>query len=312
MKGILSKFIWFRFKQVGRLLGDIGWVRTGVLVLLLSALFFNSLSNQLFNKPLLLILLYPSIILPFHLQRNDDVFLMQFPINKRWVYIAEYNLIMLPFTIVVAFFSHLYIVSAGHALASLVALIPSYQKPKIHPGKKRLIKRIPYLLFEWRGFFRKYYLFFVFSYFAALLLSKHLFIVPLFILFWIVCFSEAFNHLESKEMIEEYPAEKSFLTSKLINHSVFIHLLFSPLYLLFLFFHYQVWYILILCIILAELSVVFFLYYKYSRVDLFESTVKNQLPYILFLAATILFFPIGVLLLYLYRNRAQSALHPHA
>src|SRR5699024_5703791 len=126
------------------------------------------------------------------------------------------------------------------------------------------------------------------------------------ILFLLGFLPEVYNQLESKELIEIYSTNSSFLSSKLKDHSVFIQLLFLPLYLLFVVFHYQFWYLLIYLIIIFELSFCFGLFYNYSQIQISNSNIHNHFPFALFFIVFIVFFPIGCFIIYLYWTKAQK------
>lgn len=302
----LSKFIQFRFKQIGRSLKEVGIVRTIIIFAFLVATFIG-FSKLIIERNLLLIPIYLALSLPFHLSRKDQSFLRKLTIPIKIVWATEYNLIAVPFTIFFAINQQWQLVLLGHLLTTLIIFIPnSIVAKQSSLGREKFITLIPKHLFEWRSYFRKRKYMFSIPYLLTLALSFSLFAQFIGILFLLGFLPEVYNQLESKELIEIYSTNSSFLSSKLKDHSVFIQLLFLPLYLLFVVFHYQFWYLLIYLIIIVELSVCFGLLYKYSRIQISKSNIHNQLPFAIFFIASIVFFPIGCFIIYLYWTKAQK------
>lgn len=305
---ILSKFIQFRLKQVCRLLKEVGYFRTIFLALLLLIAFIG-FSKLIAEQALLLIPIYLALCLSLHFSRKDNSFLRKLAIPRKVVWATEYNLIVFSFTILLVYYQQWQVALLGHILATLIIFISnSIAIKQISLEKERIIALIPEHLFEWKSYFRKRKYTFLIYYLLTAFLSFSFFAQLIGILILLAFLPEVYNHLESKELIETYPNKASFLSAKLKDHSFFIHILFLPLYLLFIVFHYQLWYLLIFLVLLVELSVCFGLLYKYSQIYIAKTNVHNQLPFAIFFIASILFFPIGCFFIYLYWTKAQEML----
>src|SRR5699024_1381405 len=188
----LSKFIQFRFKQIGRSLKEVGIVRTIIIFAFLVATFIG-FSKLIIERNLLLIPIYLALSLPFHLSRKDQLFLRNFTIHQQW------QLVLL-----------------CHLLTTLIIFIPNSSVAKQSSlGREKFITLIPKHLFEWRSYSRKRKYMFSIPYLLTLALSFSLFAQFIGILFLLGFLPEVYNQLESKELIEIYPTNSYFLSSNL-------------------------------------------------------------------------------------------------
>jgi hypothetical protein len=312
LKSLLSKILLFRLKQLWRLFKQVGYVRIVLIAIVVAGFLVFELPNLISNNDFLTVLIYPSIILPIHLLRKDQGFLRKLNFQKEAILAGEYNTLALPFSLFLAFFQQWPAIFIGHFLITIILFLPSIKVEKKYRDNSQFTKWIPVKLFEWRSYMRqrKYFLLVCFG--ITGLLSAYAIAMFLAILILVASFSEAFTHIESKELIESYPRSSNFLWSKLKDHSGFIHLLFLPFYALFLLFHLELWYILILLLIIIECSICFCLLYKYSWFGYSKSEIHNQVPFVIFFISTILFFPVGIAFLYFYWQKAINALPEYA
>lgn len=308
MKSLLSKILIFRLKQLWRLFKQVGIVRIVLLAIVVAGFLVFELPNLISNNDFLAVPIYPSIILPIHLLRKDQGFLRKLNFQKEAILAVEYNTLALPFSLFLAFFQQWPAIFIGHFLISIILFLPSIKVEKRYRSNSQFINWIPVKLFEWRSYMRQRKYFLLVLFVITALLSAYAIAMSIAILILVAGFSEAFTHLESKELIEAYPQKSNFLSSKLKDHSVFIHLLFLPCYALFLLFHLELWYILVLLLIIIECSICFCLLYKYSWFGYAKSAIHNQVPFVIFFISTILFFPIGIAFLYFYWRKAIKAL----
>ncbi|MEL7834674.1 hypothetical protein [Fodinibius sp. Rm-B-1B1-1] len=307
MESLVSKILIFRLKQLWRLFKQVGFARTFLLVIITSLLVFE-LPDLISGNGLLAVLIYPLIILPIHLLRKDQSFLRKLDLQKEIIFAGEYHSLILPYSLFLVYFQQWSAIVFGHLLITLILFLPSLKVEKKYQGNSPFIKWIPVNLFEWRSYMRQRKFFLLFSFVFMVLLSSNAIAISVAMLILAASFSEAFTHLESKELIEAYPRNSNFLWAKLKDHSMFIHLLFLPFYVLFLLFHLELWYILVLLLIITECSICFCLLYKYSWFGQAKSEIHNQIPFVIFFISTILFFPIGIAFLYFYWKKAINAL----
>lgn len=312
MKSLVSKILIFRLKQLWRLFKQVGFVRTFLLSIVVASFLFFELPDLISGNGLLTVLIYPLIIFPIHLLRKDQDFLRKLELSKEVILAGEYHSLVLLYSLFLIYFQQWSTIFLGHLLITIILLLPSINVERTYRVNSRFIKWIPVKLFEWRSHIRQRKFFLLFGYAFIVLLSPYAIAMSIAILILAASFSEAFTHLESKELIEAYPRNSNFLWSKLKDHSGFIHLLFLPFYVLFLLFHPELWYILVLLLIIIECSVCFCLLYKYSWFGFSKSEIHNQIPFIIFFVSTIIFFPIGIAFLYFYWKKAINALPEYA
>lgn len=312
MKSIVFKILIFRLKQLWRLFKQVGFVRVILLAIIIASFLLFELPDLISANGLSAVLVYPLIILPIHLLRKDQGFLRKLDLPKETILAGEYHSLVLSYSFFLVYFQQWGAIFLGHLSITIILLFPSIKVQKRYQDNSRLIKWIPVNLFEWRSYMRQRKFFLLFGFSFIVLISSYAIAMSIAILILAASFSEAFTHLESKELIEAYPRNSNFLWSKLKDHSVFIHLLYLPFYVLFLLFNLELWYILILLLIIIECSVCFCLLYKYSWFGFTESAIHNQIPFAVFFISTILFFPIGIGLLYFYWRKAINALPEYA
>lgn len=308
MDSLLSKILIFRLNQLWRLFKQVGFARIFLLSTIFVSFLIFKLPELILSNGFISVLIYPLIILPIHQLRKDHGFLRRLDLSKKVILAAEYHSLVLPYSLFLTSYQQWMAVLPGHLLITLIMFLPSINTEKKHRANSQFVKWIPINLFEWRSYFRQRKFFLLTCFVITALLSIHAFAMLIAILLLIANFSEAFTHLESKELIEAYPGNSHFLWSKLKDHSVFIHLLFLPFYILFLFFHFELWYLLILLSIIIECTICFCLFYKYSWFGYARSKIHNQIPFFIFFVTTILFFPAGIAFLYFYGQKAVKAL----
>ena len=311
MDSLLSKILFFRLRQLWRLFKQVGFFRTFLLAIILVSFLVLELPHLTSDNGFVSALLYPAIILPIHLLRRDHGFLRKLEYAKEIIIAGEYNLLVLPLSLFLLYDQQWRAVLFGHLLIMIIIHLPSTGNKKRQTRDSRFVSWIPVNLFEWRSYFRQRKLFLLICFVFTALLSPNALAMSLAMLVLGASFSEAFAYLESKELIDAYPVSSHFLWSKVKDHSVFIHLLFLPLYSLFLFFHPNLWYILVLLLAIIECSICFCLVYKYSRFGVSKSEVHNQIPFIIFYISTILFLPIGIAFIYYYWKKAAKLLPKH-
>lgn len=305
---LLFKFLRFRLRQISRLLKDTGYFISVFLFIILLAIFFG-LSKLSSEQSFLFIPIYLALSLPFHFKRTDNSFLLKLAVPKKVIWAIGYNLIVFPVTILLLYNLQWRVALFGHVLATLTTFLPnSFSIKQRFSGNSRVVALIPNHLFEWKSFFRRRKFTFLIYYLLTASLCFSVIAESIGILILLAILSEVYNRFEPKELMEIYPDKSPFLWSKLKAHSLFIHLTFLPLYILFAVFHYQFWYLLVFLIILAELSLCFCLLYKYSQIQTSNLNVHNQFPFAVFFIASILFLPIGCLFIFLYWTKTKQAL----
>lgn len=294
------------------MLRPVGIFRLIFFVSLVAAFLLFKLPDLNSANGFFVVILYPLMILPVHLLRKDQDFIKKLDQPKEVIFMAEYHALVVPFSLCLLFFHQWPAVLSGHLLISLIPFIPSLRIKKKKSGIDFFTYWIPAHLFEWRSFGRQHAVYIIIGFSLILLLSSNAVTMALAILIMVASLSEAYSYLEPKELMEIYPANRAFLRAKLKDHSLFIHLVFLPFYLLFLMLHSDFWYLPVLLIIVIECSICFCLLYKYSWFGRTNSKIRNQIPFFVYFLTTLLFFPIGIALLYFYWKKAVNTLPDYA
>lgn len=258
--------------------------------------------------PIYLLFFYVICTIPLHLFRKDLLFLSQLEVDQKLVYLTEYNLIVVPFSLSILFTGFYWTIPIGHILSTSVAFIPNNRPQKFISKKRRTLHWIPSHLFEWRTMFRNYYWGTLLSYFIGLLLSFSVYTLPALTFYWITFIAYAFNHVEPKEMIEVYNKRKGFILQKIKDHSLFFHILFVPHYCMFLVFHFQSWILLTVVILFAQLILLFCILFKYSYKLHDRILVGNPIPVTIFTFITIILLPVSLMILFNYWKKANAAI----
>ena len=196
-----------------------------------------------------------------------------------------------------------------YLFATLFVFIPAHNKIRKHAGNKDIAQWLPSHLFEWRTMFRKYFWWAIPSYIIGLLLSFFLFTFPLLIFYWTTLIAYTFSHIEPREFIEQHNTKSSFIKDKIRNHSVFIHALFAPHYILFAIFNFEYVFILIPVFVFLQTVLLFCITFKYYHFNFSGKKVHNEIPTVLFSLLTIFLFPVSIAVLYNYWKKLTFPWH---
>jgi len=314
MKKNLATIMTIRARQLFRQLQEIGWIYLVLLSPLLLIFVLRILEwVQEGGIPVagIGILL---VLLLFHLSRKDIGFLSQLDLVPAIVFAVEYFMGLLPISL-------LFLFATGHGLepliiqlgALLIAVIPRKHKWRQKWDFSLFLNWPNVIAFEWRMGLRRFLPFWALLYLLALVFSSYTAVIPVFLLLFTFNASSFYDALEGKELLETLHFREYLLTSKLKSQVAVFHGLMLPHYLLFLFWHAQYWYILLVLMILAQLLLLMSLFYKYANYQPSRIKVQNQVVISVF--AVCLFnpfmpvlFPGIILYLYRYWQKAQNNL----
>lgn len=305
MSKILRTIAIIRLKQLFRQLKEIGWLYLLLLapllfIFLLRVLeFIQKDSGPEIGIVVLLLLLFT------HLQRQDVGLLQQIDCSPKWVFITEYFFGLLGLSLLIFFVVgnslNPLIIQVG---AILIALIP--RRHRISQRRIRLFKMewLSLTAFEWRVGLRRYLILWLPGYMLCLLLAHYIAVIPLFLLIFAFGAASFYDPIEGKELLEVIHFKTKVLHQKLKIQCIIFHSLMLPLYLLFLFWHLEYWYIIVAILIPVQLLLWMSIFYKYANYHPNRVSVQNQM--IIGIFGLCLFNPMFPILfpgiiLYLYR-----------
>ena len=307
----IATIIHIRSMQIWRILKDIGLLY-GLLVspLLLVAL-LRVLEWVKEDPGPLLGLVVIGLLLTTHFSRKDAAFLKGLNISGFQIYSVEYSLVVFPLSLllllVIGDWLNPLIMQLG-ALA--VALVPQWTQRKSQYRMANNLQWIPLEAFEWRSGLRPYRWWLLLLLPLALVMSYlyigTVLVIVLIMSLWVTSF---YNDLEGKELLETIRFRFAFFPKKLQLQALVFHSLLFPFYLIYAWQHWTYWYLLPVAIFLAQLFMVFSLYYKYANYAPGRRRVDNQmLISILFISMVTPLSPIilpgALFYLFLYRSRS--------
>jgi hypothetical protein len=305
MQRTINKIVDFRLRQFKRVLDSIGIFYFLFALFLLSGVLLNFLANTFEGAKPWLGLLFFLLPLNLHFKRMDWAFLDKLNINKSLLFFYEYNLLSLPFYVLLLMSENwlaLLILFTGNL--SLI-IIPVY-KWKLNTQKWNL-SFIPIKAFEIRCGLRNQFFGILFLYIICLGLSFFIGTLILFIFLFSLIVSSFYNDIEEKTLINSFTVS-NFLWRKTLLHISIIQLALSPHYLLFLFFHLQYWFFVPALLLVSVMIQAFAIVYKYKAYYPGRRKVFNTTPVGVFSMAMLIpfFFPITFLMLFWYSHLAHK------
>ena len=308
---MMNQYLHFRIKQAWRATKDIG---LGFLIFA-AIICFGFLTNLLAQIGKLpdwgMALALTSIPLSIHFSRKDIAFLKKSYIRIFPLLFSEYYLLVLPLALLLAvIFTKWMILLFVIPLVLIVALIPSIQlksrnKPFIN------LPFLPFQLFEWRSGFRRNGIFITICYIIGLLCAFYPAgpLVSIIIISYIM--TSFYDELEAPIMIEQFAPLSIFLLKKLQWHLSAILILFLPLSIAYLSFHFVYWYLLLIALVFSLSMTGFALCYKYSVYRPHRKKAFNQNAIAFFSAGMFipLFLPGSIYFLFRNFRKAQNRLN---
>ena len=204
------------------------------------------------------------LILSFHLSRQDIQFLKSLTIHNSILFLAEYTLLLVPVSILLIFLGKIEVVGYWQLGMLPVLLLPAgkLQARKVAPIIN--LEKIPPRFFEIKLGLRKSLFVLVFIYFTALGYSFFIGTLVLFSIFFLLMLPIFFQDFEPKEMIVLIYQKGNFIKKKVVSHLLIFQIVLLPQYLLFLYYHSELWYLGVACFVGISLGIMFNIVYKYS------------------------------------------------
>lgn len=225
--GIYINYISFRFNQFFRAINNN--VQLGnTLVVCGIIIFFVKLPN-----PYLYPLLFLLPIFMFHFQRKDILFLKKIFSYWQLIILLEY-LFML---VLVAVLCKNYVLHYNIIYALLGVFTLPFLKKK-ETNNILSLTFLPNNFYEIKSTIRKNIVVSIFQLFLFYVSSYHPFTLFLVLIISLEFLSNIYNDFENKELTQSYFSEKS-IKYKVKSNLIFLNLLFSPLYIAYVYFNFN-------------------------------------------------------------------------
>ena len=262
---MLKTILQFRLKQFWRLLKTIGW---GLLIIALPLAFVMVMvildlirrHDPLLSGGVILVLL-----LSMHWNRKDGAWLNHLLKRPAQLFLIEYNAFLLLLSIpVFLIFGNWITPIMIHFGGSLIAFLPILNRSQSRKSGVSL-NFIPVEAFELRTGFRKLFWAYVLLYIFGLVICKFVFGALVITILFGLLVTAFYDEVEPKELVENIHFKTDILKRKIWLHSLVLHGILSPHYILFLIFHTQYWWLLLTAILIAESFLLYALMYKYAH-----------------------------------------------
>jgi len=204
------------------------------------------------------------IIASIHSIRKDAHFLKSLKVSRPLLFFAEYSLLLLPVSILLFFLGKI-----TPAIYWQLGMLPvllfragNFKNNKIAPLVN--LDKIPPKYFEIKLGLRKMLFVIALLYFVALGCSFFIGTMILFSIFLVMILPTFFEYFEPKEMIVLEYEKGNFIKNKVVSHLLIFQITLLPHYLMFLFFHLEMWYLVLACFVALSLGIIFNIVYKYA------------------------------------------------
>jgi hypothetical protein len=312
---MIKSFLLLRLNQAQRIFKSVGLfygiILGFIFVLVQYTLFYHTKSeNEQYTTLALL-----GAIITIHFSRNDkkiiEVVLNQ---KSKILYLLEYNLLILPFSISLLFGETPYIFFILHICVTILPLLKAPNSIHLNGNSFLIFKFLPYYLFEWRAGLRKNQLTVVFLYLLTLILGYWYFSSFIILGLLTFSFSAYYNEFEPRNILLLFNGNaKAFIWQKMKSHLTFYILFISPILVLYFVKYpkYSIFYIpLLICYILNFLV---FLLNKYKSYIPNEYNNSNTGILIMIFFGMFLpyFFPISTILVFIFYKKSITNLNQY-
>lgn len=261
---MIKKFFSIRIKQLYREIIRIGFFRIFVLLIISFLLFgFLYLHTSSYPNSIYTSIAFWLLLFVLHNKREDKLFLRINFNGYKWIYFVEYLLLSSVLIVFLAIHGNWYLALLTVAILGVIAQIDFKRKPN---GYNTLLQKwIPNECFEWKSGVRKLFPIIVSIWVMGISFSFFVASVPLAMV--IIGFI-SLNFLEKGEpyqMIMAYEKDPNkFLVLKIKQQLAIILLIWVPLVISFLIFHYHLWYVPLIILSVFSILIVYAILVKYS------------------------------------------------
>lgn len=303
IRGIL----FFRVLQAKRMANSWGWYYAIPLLFITTLALIWLVEVTVQFHPVYIGLALCLLIAWLHNKRKDLLFLQKFGKNRFALLFSEYILLLLPLyilygikdkfiAILMAFIgSSIIVFWRGMAFKYTFNIIDFFGERFIH-----------HHFFEWRTGLRKHGVLFFISYIVALAI---LFFMPYAIIFWSFYFlsfvADFYNPIEPLSLLQSrfHATKPHVFTRKTLTHSTLSHIALLPHYVITIVIKPEIWYIVVACIVIIQMTTLYSIYYKYSVYSYKKQLAANQIPVALFSLYSVL-LPFSILIVNKQRQKA--------
>ena len=270
------KLVNIRLIQLWRELQSLGIIRALLIIFLGAAI--TVAFNMMFYSWLyggIATAVFAVMLMSVHYGRMDKVFVNTHLENPYTVFLTEYLLFTLPFTLPVLFTPGRLLFFVMIAIVTLIPLMNS--KFKRQRTLQFLGRFITINNFEWISGLRKNYMLLTISYLLALVFCW-VKIFPLFLI-WIISatITSFYTESESLQVLYQHNGNaSSFLKQKMKTHSIFLLILIMPIALLNFLFNPDYWWIIMLITAVQVAVLNFAILFKYSVYEPSHKTDANS------------------------------------
>lgn len=240
---LILSYTKFRLKQFLDIFLTIGLLRLPILLLLFVFLImsiFHYSENEKYSYYIVAV----SLLTVFFIQNNrsDKTFLKTHSYRFQFNYIIDYCLITTP--VFITFIYHFQLKSILYLLLGIVLLSYTDISFSSKTRNTKFQEWIPDFCFEWKAGIRKMYFPILVLIMIGLFASYFIFVVPIVVFIIGVLLLDFYRENEPYQiLIASEKGTKEFLLHKIKTQIILFSIFIFPLFLMFIFFHYQYWYV---------------------------------------------------------------------
>lgn len=244
-----------------------------------------------------------AILLPvfaIHFNRQDLFFLEKQGFPFRMILFVEYALLSLLLVVPVAIlFGHYEAIGITMGSALALSFLPQWKGRIGYNRQPWKLGFIPVLAFEWHAGLRRYGWWWFFFYLPGLVFGAYTGAPLLSVILITILLPGVFEDCEPKELMAPFFSRPNGLWRKLGLHAALLLAAFFPLMIVFFIFSSEVWYLMLLALLAAELFLAYSILYKYAHYWPGRRKVHNSLTAGLFALGLIIPFIAPACLVYL-------------
>lgn len=274
---MIEALIKIRFKQLYRGIIGIGLIRMIFLIGLLgfvATFMFIHLSK--IPNAYYITVVYLLIVTLIHIRRQDKLFLKSHFVNYKLIYLAEYFLIIIPVLFCLVY--HFQWILAVSVLVGIGVIVNYDFKPIPRSLNTKIQQFIPHDCFEWKAGIRKTLFLIIVIWIIGLGTSFFIGSVPIVIFIFGIIPLSFYEKGEPYQMILAYEmSTNKFLFYKVKLQIILFSILTIPLMVVFLIFHFEMWYIPVVEYFLFISLHVYFILTKYAFYEPNSKSAAAQL-----------------------------------
>ncbi len=265
---MLSAYLFFRIRQIGRFLNSVGIGYLIVILILLSGSFLQGLSNLIIVEDTFIVVGFAILLLGIFFQRKDIDFLKSSNLNLLTPLMVDAFLLGIPISIILTVLNKWQAGLGILIVCFLVALITTFLGSVLsnRSSQKKMglyFSFLPARDFELHFLLRQYFLILIPIYILTIIFSWH--IASIFVMsFVILIFLQGvMEYYEPKELITNGVSPAVFMFNKILRIFLWICLALFPFYLIGLYSNSTQWYLYVLVFVSVFVMTAFSVCNKY-------------------------------------------------